>query len=215
MSEQIEAKPAASRHPRGSTAATRRYRKRLRAEQEQQTRLRITEATVKLHGTIGLAHTTVQAIAKEAGVQRATVYAHFPDADALMAACSAHFFSLHPPPDEASWRSISDPDARLRTALGELYAWYAQTEPMLSNIHRDVEYVPASLRARRIAQGDAINATLLAGRPERGRARERVAAAIGHATAFPTWRSLVRDQGLSDTDAVRLMVATANAAARP
>ena len=71
------------------TAETRRYRKRLRAEQEQQTRQAITEAAVKLHGTLGPARTTVSAIAEEAGVQRATVYRHFPDEPSLFQACSA------------------------------------------------------------------------------------------------------------------------------
>ena len=199
-----------------SAAARRRqYRKRLRAEQERETRIRITEATMKLHETIGLARTTVQAIAKEAGVQRATVYAHFPDADALMAACSGHFFSLHPPPDPDSWASVTDPDARLRAALGELYAWYHETEPMLSNVHRDVEYVTKPLRERSLERDAAVNAALLRGRPARGRARDRVAAAIGHATAFLTWRSLARDQGLSDAEAIRLMSATVAAAGRP
>ena len=39
----------------------------------------------------------------------------------------------------------------------------------------------------------------------RGRRRDLLRAAIGHAVVFPTWRSLVRDQGLSDSRAVDLM----------
>jgi AcrR family transcriptional regulator len=62
-----------------STKAPQRpYRKRLRAEQEEETRERITKAAVKLHGTIGPARTTISGVAEEAGVQRATVYRHFP-----------------------------------------------------------------------------------------------------------------------------------------
>src|SRR3954452_1670164 len=97
---------------------TRRYRKRRRAEQEADTRRRITEAAVKLHGTVGPAKTTVSGIAREAGVQRATVYRHFPDEDAIYAACTSHYNALHPPPDLTAWASIDDPDVRLRTALG-------------------------------------------------------------------------------------------------
>ncbi len=46
---------------------------------------------------------------------------------------------------------------------------------------------------------------LTQGRRERGRPRARVAAAIGHAIAFPTWRSLAREQGLESAEAVALM----------
>src|SRR5690349_2676071 len=96
---------------------TRRYRKRLRAEQEAETRQRITEAAVKLHGTIGPAKTTVSGIAREAGVQRATVYRHFPDEDAIYAACTSHYNALHPPPDLGAWAGLADPGERLRLAL--------------------------------------------------------------------------------------------------
>ena len=98
----------------------RRYRKRRRAEQEQRTRERITEATVRLHGSIGPAQTTVSGVAREAGVQRATVYRHFPDEEALFAACTAHYWARNPRPDPAGWSEIADPGVRLRRALGEM-----------------------------------------------------------------------------------------------
>jgi AcrR family transcriptional regulator len=192
----------------------RRYRKRRRAELERETRLRITEAAMKLHGSIGPARTTIKAVAEEAGVQRATVYAHFPDADALFAACSGHFYELHPSPDPAGWASIPDPDERLRRALTELYAWYGETQQILSNVLRDAEYVPASARVRFLGYFDAVSAALLRGRRARGRARARVAAAIRHAAGFATWRSLTREQGLSDDDAVRLMASLVSVAGR-
>ena len=53
----------------------------------------------------------------------------------------------------------------------------------------------------------AIQDILMAGRGLRGRAARRTRAAIGHALAFPTWRSLTREQGLPDGDAVALMCA--------
>ena len=40
----------------------------------------------------------------------------------------------------------------------------------------------------------------------RGRKRPILRAAIGHAIVFPTWRSLVRDQGLNDKQAIELML---------
>jgi AcrR family transcriptional regulator len=186
----------------------RTYRKRRRAALENETRRRITEAAVKLHGTVGPARTTVSAIAEEAGVQRATVYRHFPDIDSLFAACSGHWMAQNPLPDAERWAEIGDPESRLRVALGELYAWYARTEHMVERINRDVTLVPEIARpmSAQLAWLEWMRDLLLKGRRERGRSRARVAAAIGHATAFETWRSLVRQQGLAQDEAVELMV---------
>ena len=98
----------------------RAYRKRRRADREADTRRQITEATVELHGTIGPARTTIKGIAAQAGVQRATVYRHFPDLESLFLACSTHWASLNPPPDPAAWDQIADTDERLRHALTSL-----------------------------------------------------------------------------------------------
>ena len=187
----------------------RRYRKRRRAEQEQRTRERITEAAVKLHGTIGPARTTVSGVAKEAGVERATVYRHFPTEETLFAACSAHYWAANPPPDPATWSDISDPTARLRRALGEIYGFYGRTEPMLERTSRDAPVVEAMARPRAafLDYLGAVAASIAEGRPERGRARRLVEAAIGHALSFSTWQSLVRQQGLDDAGAIDLMVA--------
>jgi AcrR family transcriptional regulator len=197
-----------------STDTPRRYRKRARAEAEAETRRRITEAAVKLHGTVGPARTTIKGVAEEAGVQRATVYRHFPDEEALFAACSSHWALLNPPPNPEPWSAIKDPDERLRVALEELYRWYENGEAMLTNVRRDAPLVPA-MRAP-VAAGRALMAgyveTLMAGRRERGRRRERVHAAIGHAVDFTTWRSLVNDRGLEADEAVDLMAGLVAAA---
>ncbi|MCB0874849.1 MAG: helix-turn-helix transcriptional regulator [Solirubrobacterales bacterium] len=203
MSNEIDEKP-------------RKYRKRRRAEREEETRRRITEAAVKLHGTIGPAKTTVSGIAREAGVQRATVYRHFPDEDAIYAACTSHYNALHPPPDLEAWAAVGDPDERLRLGLNEIYAFYDETHGMLESTGRDAERVPAVGRA--VAAMDAYReeaaAVLMRGRAERGRARTRAAAAIGHALAFSTWGSIVRDEGLGAEEAVELMTALVAAAGR-
>jgi AcrR family transcriptional regulator len=108
----------------------RTYRMKRRAELEAQTRLRITESAVALHGTLGPARTSISAIAERAGVRRSTVYRHFPDEAALFAACSSHWRAANPPPELAAWRAIADPDERLRVALRELYGHYRRTEAM-------------------------------------------------------------------------------------
>jgi AcrR family transcriptional regulator len=178
-----------------------------RAELEEQTRRRITESTVALHRELGPARTSISAVAERAGVRRSTVYRHFPDDESLFAACSSHFRATNPPPDPGAWATIEDPEERTATALRELYAFYGQTEEMYTSLLRDEPLVPI---VQRLLQGfygylRAVEDGLMAGRGLRGRAARRTRAAIGHALAFPTWRSLTRDQGLDDADAVGLM----------
>lgn len=192
---------------------TRQYRKRRRAEQERDTRRRITEALVELHGSIGPARTTVSDVASRAGVQRATVYRHFPDDAALFAACSAHWADANPLPDPANWREIDDPRDRLRVALEELYGFYARNEAMLDNTTRDEPRVDAlrpSMDAFRGYLADLVDVL------DRSRAtdtdRATVRAALGHAVAFGTWRSLVREHALDPAAAVDLMVRLRDAA---
>lgn len=196
-------------------SATRPYRKRRRAELEAETRRRIAQAAMELHGTVGPARTTISAVAERAGVQRATVYRHFPDEASLFGACSAHWLSLHPPPDPTPWLAIADHDERLRVALTDLYAWYGSDEQMFVNTFRDADLVPSMapvFEASRM-MFDALVEAIGRGRPERGRARRRVQAAIAHATSFATWHSLTRQGGLSDREAVALGVALVAAAA--
>jgi AcrR family transcriptional regulator len=190
----------------------RKYEKRLRAENEAATRLKITEAAVDLHGTLGPAKTTMSAVAKRAGVQRATLYRHFPDEPALFAACSSHWAMQNPPPDPTPWMEVDDPGDRLRLGLGELYAYYAHTEEMTTRILRDASLVPTIQDAMQpmLAYLDYVREVLLKGRP--GARRKKVRAALGHAMAFETWRSLEREQGLTRRDAVDLAVAVVDAA---
>lgn len=189
------------------STAKRQYRKRRRAEAEEETRRRITEAAVELHGSLGPARTTISAVAERAGVQRATVYRHFPDEEALFGACSAHWRAQHPLPDLAAWAAVEDPDERLRGALTDLYSWYGEAESMLERTTRDAPLVPAMRPAVESMAGWFVEAvaTIARGRPERGARRRRVEAAIGHAITFATWRSLVREQGLAPPRAVDLM----------
>src|SRR6478752_8008593 len=99
------------------TDQTRQYRMRRRAESQLETRRRITESAVELHGTLGPARTSMSAVAEHAGVRRSTLYRHFPDEGALFGACSAHWAAENPPPDIARWAEIEDPDERLALAL--------------------------------------------------------------------------------------------------
>ena len=197
-------------------STTRPYTKRRRAQAEAETRQRIAEAAMRLHGSVGPARTTISAVAEEAGVQRATVYRHFPTEEDLFGACSAHWASLHPPPDAGSWAIIADPDERLRKGLADLYAWYGSDEQMFVNTRRDATLAPAMApTVERVRAGIAAMVdTLMKGRPERGRRRRRVLGAIRHATAFGTWYSLTREGQLSDDEAIDAMLGAVAAAGR-
>ena len=160
------------------TDKTRSYRMQRRAESQQQTRRRITESAVELHGTLGPSRTSISAVAAHAGVRRSTVYRHFPDEAALFDACSAHWAAANPPPDLGAWSTIESPDERLRVALAELYAFYRRTEPMLDNLFRDETTVPLVQERFAAFRGyfEAARDTLMAGRGLRGAARRRTRA---------------------------------------
>jgi AcrR family transcriptional regulator len=187
-----------------------------RAELEEETRRRITESAVALHERVGPAQTSITAIAERAGVRRSTVYRHFPDEDALFDACSSHWRALNPPPDPRTWNAIDDPTTRTESALRELYAFFGHTHGMYESLLRDEPLVPAVHRRLRDFYGylDSVRDLLMAGRGLRGSAARRTRAAIGHAVAFPTWRSLVQEQRLAQDDAVALMCRLVDSAAQ-
>jgi len=193
---------------------TRSYRMHRRAESQQQTRRRITESAVALHGTVGPSRTSISAVAAHAGVRRSTVYRHFPDEAALFNACSAHWAAANPLPQLDIWSEIESPDERLGIALAELYTFYRRTERMLENLFRDETTTPLVQERFADFRGyiDAARDTLMTGRSLRGAARRRTQAALGHAIAFSTWKSLVREQRLDDSDAAALVRALVAAA---
>src|SRR5688500_15816045 len=118
----------------------RTYTLKRRAEQQADTRRRIVEATVDLHSSVGPALTTLSMIAERAGVQRHTLYAHFPDERSLHLACSGLAFERDPPPDAAPWRSIEDRRERLRAGLTAVYGWFERNAEMAACVLRDAEY---------------------------------------------------------------------------
>ena len=185
----------------------RRYEKKARAASELQTRGRIVEAALELHGTLGPARTTISGIAERAGVRRATVYRHFPDERALFLGCSGAWRDRHPLPDPGTWASIEDPKARLEAALQALYAWYEDAEPMLTAVLRDAHAVPVveELQTGRLEYLGAVEDGLVPGWNARGKAATRLRAAIALALDFFTWRTL-SERGLPREEAVRLMV---------
>lgn len=195
---------------------TRTYSLKRRAERQQETRRRIVDAASELHATVGPARTSIKAVAERAGVQRHTVYRHFPTEDELFAACTADWDERHPFPPEAHWQRIAEPTERLERALSEIYAHYRQVESDVAMFLRDAGLVPAVGRAfaEDARRRERIRDGLAVGWRARGARRVLLLAAIGHALEFETWRSLARGQGLDDEQAAGLMTRLAAGAAR-
>lgn len=184
----------------------RHYRMSERAKSQEETRQKIVEATMHLHEEVGPRSTTISAIAERAGVQRLTVYRHFPDETAVFQACTTHWLSLNPPPNPANWSSLADGWARLRTALATFYAYYRSTRRMWTVSHRDVAEVPAlqgpmAEFASFVGMvGDDLSAHLIDG----GDRRSSAQATVRHALAFTTWAAL-DELGLEDAGKVALV----------
>jgi AcrR family transcriptional regulator len=186
----------------------RKYEMKRRAQRIQETRRRITEAAVELHQTVGPARTTVSAIAEKAGVQRHTYYAHFPELKDLYQACMGHYVERNPVPEPSSWADVADAEERLRVALSEVYAYYSRNEAMVSNVLRDAALDPIVQETMvsfyqywetvRDVIADAFEAC--------GERHAALLGAIALAQDFQTWRTLVRQQELSQDRAVELMV---------
>jgi len=177
-----------------------------RAEQVEETRQRIVDATVSLHTTVGPANTTITGVAEQAGVTRLTVYRHFPDVESLFVACGRRWTELRPPPDPAVWREITGVEARGRHALAELYDWYRACGDELLPIVRDREAMPASTQQELAETFQAFADALVAGSGVRGRARRRLNATAGLVVSFWTWHSLTIERGLDIDEAVDLAV---------
>lgn len=188
------------------------YRKRARARQEEETRLRITEAVVELHRTVGPARTRVNEVAERAGVSRRTVYNHFPTERDLVEACSAHWAARNPFPDPARWEGIPDARARLRAGLAALYAWYGGTRDMMGNVLRDaplVEPLAAVMDARWTPWLESLVDRFSAGWPLDEGDRGRLRAALRTAVDFHTWKLLDARLGADAADLAARLVTRA------
>jgi AcrR family transcriptional regulator len=166
-------------------ARKRKYELKARAEAQEETRRRITEATVGLHLEVGPAQTTISEIAKRAGVQRLTVYNNFPDEASLLGACAAHYNAAHPPPE------------RTEAALTALYVYYRETEPMTGKVMRDAQVMPVLASIVESAFVPYVTAVIML------------------ALRFETWSTLAHGEGMSDDGAAALAVAMIRGARSP
>jgi AcrR family transcriptional regulator len=184
-------------------AMTRTYTLKRRAETQAATRQRIVEAAVELHSSVGPALTTISMVAEQAGVQRHTLYAHFPDERSLYLACSGLTIERDPPPGAEAWRALTDRRERLRTGLLAVYAWYERNAELAACVLRDADFHPLTKEIVEMRLGpymaawhDVLGAKLT------GKQRAMLRLAL----SFFTWRTLVRDAGLKHAAAVEAMV---------
>jgi AcrR family transcriptional regulator len=188
------------------TERKRPYRMRERARAQEETRQRIVEATMQLHEELGPRNTTISAIAERAGVQRLTLYRHFPNERAVFQACTSHWLSLHPPPDPADWSGIANPRERFRAAIQAFYGYFTETRRMWTVSFRDVGDVPA-LREPMARVGTFMNNVAEDLIMAFGDAAEaaHIAPTIRHALHFLTWLEL-EEQGLSNEQKTGLVI---------
>lgn len=182
---------------------TRTYTLKKRAEQQADTRRRIVEAAVDLHSSVGPAHTTFSLVADRAGVQRHTLYAHFPDERSLLLACSGMTMQRDPLPDAEPWRAIADRRERLQAGLTAIYAWFERNAERAACVLRDAQYHELTREIAQLRMGPSIAAF-----------HEVLGATLGPkqramlhlSLSFYSWRALVRESGLTPGDAVDTMV---------
>ncbi|HET8672245.1 MAG TPA: helix-turn-helix domain-containing protein [Thermoleophilaceae bacterium] len=180
----------------------RKYELKKRAEAQLETRRRIVEAAVSLHASKGPAHTSLSEVARVAGVQRHTLYRHFPEERDLMLACSGLYTERHPLPDPARWAGLQG-EEQLRVGLREMYAFFESNEPMMSRLVVDAEthaLTREMIQMRRGAELGRIRQTLARALPRRAAAQ----AALDLALDFRTWQRL-RRSGLSSRAAADAM----------
>ena len=181
----------------------RTYTLKRRAERQADTRQRIVEAAVELHSTLGPARTPLSMVAERAGVQRHTLYAHFPDERSLLLACSGLTAERDPLPDAEPWQAIADRRERLRVGLRALYAWYGRNAERAACVLRDAEVHELTREISQMRMGPYMRAyreVLGAGLGSEGRAM------LGLMLGFYAWRALVRDNGVAPGVAVELAV---------
>ena len=182
--------------------APRKYRMDRRIQAVEETRRRIVDATVILHGQQGILATSWEDIAKKADVALATVYRHFPSLEELVPACGEQVTAIMKPPTletvkETFAKSPSRVD-RIRLLVRELFEFYDRGRMFLDLVYQEAHLVPAlaawmthweSARAEIVDEAlrpdgaDAVNTQM-----------------ITALTDYRVWRSLV-DQGISMEEA--------------
>jgi AcrR family transcriptional regulator len=192
----------------------RKYELKRRAERQDETRQRIVDAAIAMHTTVGPTATTIKAVAEEAGVERHTVYRHFPDERSLLLACSGCYTDRYPLPDASGWAGLSDAERRLRRGFTELYAYYADRGDELAPILRDCETHASTREVVALRMGpafDRMRDVMAEPFAARGARRTRLLATIELMLGLSTWRSLAHRLSPSECVDAAVRAVTAQA----
>ncbi|MBY4636353.1 TetR/AcrR family transcriptional regulator [Sphingopyxis sp. XHP0097] len=189
-----------SNEPSKCQESRRPYRLGKRAKSREETRKRIVEAAIDLHGSIGPARTTVAQIAERAGVQRHTYYAHFPTEWDLFLACSGTSLARDPLPDPEALRGVPAGGERVLAGLTRLYEWFARNEQLAGCVLRDAEHHELTQQITALRMTPSFEAAAAIMSETLG---PRAGSLLAVALAFPTWRTL--GQMLGCAEAAELM----------
>jgi AcrR family transcriptional regulator len=190
----------------------RAYRSELRAEQAEETRARILDATLRVIAR-GIASVSIPAVAREAGVSVPTVYRHFGTKQDLLAALYPHavqragLAKLVPP------RSVDE----LRDGVR---AYFDQVDSF-DDLARAAMASPASEEVRRLSIPDRLALTrrladsIVPKLPDADRDRiARLLMVLLSSSALRTWRDYLGSSVDQAADDVEWVVRAAIAAAR-
>jgi AcrR family transcriptional regulator len=191
----------------GYSMKSRKYQQKRRADQAQQTRQQIVQAAMELHEKLGPAMTSIKAIAERAGVQRLTVYRHFPDEASLFKACTSHWMELHPLPAISDWAGIDQPITLISSVLLDFYQHYRSNERMWTVAYRDVDELEALHEPMAAVDSylDHIRDELLSASKLKAKDKNRLALTLRHCLRFSTWQSL-KAENLTNREMVELVM---------
>lgn len=173
-----------------------------RAATVDSTRAKIVEAAVRVHARQGIATSSWEDIAREAGVALATVYRHFPSPDSLLPECARAVFqgARLPTLREASeeFAGLDTPTERLEKLVRESCRCYEQAEEWLNVAFREAHLVPALAEEIGIFRRSLDTLVRAAVGEKASQATQGVSAIID----FPFWKALI-DRGVPPSDACR------------
>lgn len=126
-----------------NTVAPRGYDLGKRAAGVERTRRRIVHAAAALYEEQGIAATSMQQVARKAGVAAATVLNHFAMAEDLAEAVVEHLTASLALPSATVFDAAEDVHERVRLLARALAAFYERSEPLYNVYARDMQTVPA------------------------------------------------------------------------
>src|SRR4051812_38568983 len=185
----------------------RKYDMSKRAAATEATRRRIIDATRELHIAQGVAATSWDDIAHQAGVGVGTVYRHFPSLDELIPACGVVSMDIVALPEPtavpALFEGVRGRRARLERLVREAFAIYERGAPMLDRARQEREFHPV-LDETAKAMDASLVALIDAALEPFGAVDDADRHLVRAMIDLSTWRAL-RAQGFRGDDAAQVV----------